>query len=580
MSGGGMGFIVHPKAKHEAQQILQEVMSATKREMAHSLPFAMDPVVYDFAINPHGTLSEMFQGPAAMLPAGYYEQVVPQSLRTELRQLSPARRRELEEFGAACRKRPELGGMIEKLFDRLFPRSASDAQNTQSLEQLCVDLGLDRELHESIRTDLLNGHVGLAQNRLPSRTLIEDVTESDVIDTTAGLEADCRAAGEGALADGAVACVTLAAGLGTRWTQGAGVVKALNPFCRLAGQHRTFIEVHLAKSRRTSRQFGTPLPHVLTTSYLTHDPIAEHLRRRENYLYPGPLYLSPGRAVGLRLIPTERDLRFAWEEMPQQMLDEQAQKVRDSLRNALIAWARASGQAQDYRDNLPLQCLNPVGHWFEVPNLLRNGTLSRLLAERPSLRYLLLHNIDTLGADLDPALLGLHIRQQACLSFEVIPRRLDDRGGGLARVNGQPRLVEGLALPREEQEFLLSYYNSLTTWIDIDRLLQAFGLDRDRLHNPAEVEAGVRRLGNRMPTYITLKDVKKRWGHGQEDVFPVAQYEKLWGDMSALPGLACRFFVVPRLRGQQLKDPAQLDGWFRDGSAQYIESICDWENQR
>ena len=49
-----------------------------------------------------------------------------------------------------------------------------------------------------------------------------------------------------------------------------------------------------------------------------------------------------------------------------------------------------------------------------------------------------------------------------------------------------------------------------------------------------------------MPTYITLKDVKKRWGNGQEDVFPVAQFEKLWGDMTALPELDCRFVVVPR----------------------------------
>ncbi len=49
-----------------------------------------------------------------------------------------------------------------------------------------------------------------------------------------------------------------------------------------------------------------------------------------------------------------------------------------------------------------------------------------------------------------------------------------------------------------------------------------------------------------MPTYITLKDVKKRWGKGQEDVFPVAQFEKLWGDMTALPELACRFVAVPR----------------------------------
>ena len=80
-----------------------------------------------------------------------------------------------------------------------------------------------------------------------------------------------------------------------------------------------------------------------------------------------------------------------------------------------------------------------------------------------------------------------------------------------------------------------------------------------------------------MPTYITLKDAKKRWGHGQEDVFPVAQFEKLWGDMTSLPELDCRFVVVPRLRGQQLKDPAQLDGWLRDGSAAYVESLCEWQ---
>ena len=48
----------------------------------------------------------------------------------------------------------------------------------------------------------------------------------------------------------------------------------------------------------------------------------------------------------------------------------------------------------------------------------------------------MVHNIDTLGADLDPALLGLHIDQGATLTFEVITRRIDDRGGGLARVNG------------------------------------------------------------------------------------------------------------------------------------------------
>jgi hypothetical protein len=83
-------------------------------------------------------------------------------------------------------------------------------------------------------------------------------------------------------------------------------------------------------------------------------------------------------------------------------------------------------------------------------------------------------------------------------------------------------------------------------------------------------------MAARLPTYVTLKDVKKRWGHGHEDVFPVCQFEKLWGDMTAVAGVECSFAVVPRLRGQQLKDAAQLDGWLRDGSADHVRSLCDF----
>jgi hypothetical protein len=375
-----------------------------------------------------------------------------------------------------------------------------------------------------------------------------------------------------------VAVVSLAGGAGSRWTKGAGVVKALNPFCRLAGKHRTFLEVHLARSRRTGRLSGTALPHVITTSYLTHDAIQAHLRTERNYNYPGPLLLSPARSIGLRFVPMERDLRFAWEDLSQQMLDEQAQKVRDGLRTSLIAWAKKMGEGASYTDNVPMQCLHPVGHWCEVPNMIRNGTLLLLLQERTRLKYLMIHNVDTTGADVDLGLLGYHIAEGAALTAEVIARQVEDRGGGLARVNGRLRLVEGLALPSEETESLLPWYNSATYWVDIDQLLTVFGLTRDDLRHKEQVNNAVRTLAARMPTYIALKDVKKRWGKGQEDIFPVAQYEKLWGDMTSLPEFACRFVAVPRRRGQQLKEPAQLDGWLRDGSAAFVESLCDWDD--
>jgi hypothetical protein len=131
-----------------------------------------------------------------------------------------------------------------------------------------------------------------------------------------------------------------------------------------------------------------------------------------------------------------------------------------------------------------------------------------------------------------------------------------------------------MALPTEKIEFQLSYYNSNTFWIDIDGLLRVFGLDRKTLNNQDKVAAAVRAVASRMPTYVTLKDVKKRWGKGQEDIFPVAQFEKLWIDMTALPEMACAYAVVPRRRGQQLKEPAQLDGWLRDGSAEFVNGLC------
>ncbi|MGB1130424.1 MAG: UTP--glucose-1-phosphate uridylyltransferase, partial [Haloferula sp.] len=586
MSGGGMGFIFDPARKTEAQRKMLKIMQEAKKRFEFALPFAMEPVVYDFTINPHGSFAEIMDdcesSPQASLPPSYYQIVVPPLLRVEAGDLTATQRADLDRFASASRHEASFDTAIPNLFDTLFPKHEDSSDtSSKSTNDLLEENGFDESLHEQVRADLRSGRIGLAQNRLSANTPIGDVKPSDILDLTGDDFTDDQEAmdlGRSALSRGEVAVVTLAAGAGSRWTGGAGTCKALNPFAPLDGSHRTFVEAHLAKSRKSGRLAGTTIPHIFTTSYLTHGPISEFLDQMNRYDYPGEIHLSHGQSVGLRMIPTERDLRFAWEEMPQQQLDEQQQKLRKSLHAALIQWARSEGEAADYRDNLPLQCLHPVGHFFEIPNLLLNGTLAELLKSRPQLQTLLLHNIDTLGASVDPALLGRHRKSGKGFTFEVIPRRLEDRGGGLARVSGRPRLVEGLAMPHEEAEFDLSYYNTLTTWIEIDPLLALLGLERkDIIDRDQEKIAGsIRELAGRLPTYITLKDVKKRWGHGQEDIFPVTQFEKLWGDMSILPDADCGYFVVPRSRGQQLKDPAQLDGWLRDGSAEFIQSLCEW----
>lgn len=576
MSGGGMGFIFAPARRAEGQAKLLEIMLATKRELEASLPFAMDPVVYDFAINEHGSVAALLEGPDALLPLAFYQHAVPGWLRRDARELTPREQADLSQFTRAARTVPEFTAALPTLLDRLLPSPESGAAAAgRQLDQLLAANGFDRTQHEQIRADLRAGRIGLAMNRLAPSTRIEDVPASALFDA-AHAPAALRADGEAALRRGEVAVVTYAAGVGSRWTQGAGVSKGLHPFAKFDGQHRSFLDVHLAKSRATSRAFGAAVPHVFTTSNLTHAPIERHLRAVCGAEFDRSVFLSPGRSIGLRLVPTVRDLHFAWEETAQQKLDEQKEKMRDSVRAALTNWARATGEASDYTQNSPNQCLHPVGHWFEVPNLLKNGTLARLLSARPQLRTLLVHNIDTLGATLDPAMVGWFQDSGATLGWEVIPRRIEDHGGGLARVDGRLRLVEGLALPREEDEFALSYYSTNSCWIDLDRLLTLFGLTRAELADAERTAAAVRAMAARVPTYVTLKDVKKRWGHGQEDVYPVAQFEKLWGDMTALPDCPQVFAAVPRARGQQLKDQAQLDGWARDGSQAYVASLCAW----
>ena len=562
MSGGGMGFLFAPQVQPQALAAMPEILAQTKMRMQDYFPFAIEPLVYDFAINENGTVAELCEKDAALLSPGYYLLRLPADLRLQTKDLTPERRRELSQFPVA------FPGHTQALFERLIPREVESASASgMKLQSMLDSFGFDSVVHEQLRSGYRTGQLGLAQNRLPANTVIEDVKPQDV----AKPDARHAAAGRQALADGSLAIVTMAGGVGSRWTKGAGVVKALHPFHKFGDRYTNFIEIHLAKTSRSQQEFRSRLPHVVTTSYLTHQPISQFVNSLDGKL---DVRVSQGRSIGLRMIPMLTDLRYLWEVLPQQQLDEQKQKMRESGRAGLLKWVQQAGEASDYTENLPSQCIHPVGHWYEIPNLLRNGVLRDLIAESGGkLQYLLLHNVDTLGASADAELLGAHIASGAAMTVEVIRRQLDDHGGGLARVNGKPRLVEGLSLPSEEIEFALSYYNTGTYWITIGLLLKVFGLVRDDLSNLAKVDQAVRRTSQRMPSYVTIKDVKKRWGRGQEDVFPVAQFERLWGDMTALDDFPCQYVEVPRRRGQQLKDVAQLDAWVKDGSAAELAEL-------
>ena len=171
-----------------------------------------------------------------------------------------------------------------------------------------MENGFDPVQHEQIRIDLQKGRIGLNRNRLPLETIIEDISPSDVVFSDA--INDKNRIGSKAIEESSVAMLCLAAGVGSRWTKGAGVIKAINPFIIMNRRHRSFLEIHLAKNEKTSGIFHASIPTLIATSYLTHHPIEKELHRTNNYHCGSTVYLSPGKSIGQRFIPTERDLDF------------------------------------------------------------------------------------------------------------------------------------------------------------------------------------------------------------------------------------------------------------------------------
>jgi hypothetical protein len=58
MSGGGMGMFVNPSQYDDYKTKLLELLRSTKNELSDSLPFAMEPVVYNWNINSKGQLGK------------------------------------------------------------------------------------------------------------------------------------------------------------------------------------------------------------------------------------------------------------------------------------------------------------------------------------------------------------------------------------------------------------------------------------------------------------------------------------------------------------------------------------------
>jgi len=290
-----------------------------------------------------------------------------------------------------------------------------DRQTAETLERF----GFEPDLFETLRTRVATGDLSPESNVVQG--VIEPPRAEDLTRLPASGESgykDAYAAGVDALRRNEVAQVVLAGGMATRF---GGVVKAALP--AVAG--KSFLEIKLSLTRALESSLAAEISVALMTSFATDDVIRAHVAERG---LGDPLIFH--QFVSLRL-QTDGEL---------------------------------------FHDGGGGASLYAPGHGDLFQALRGSGVLAALRAR--GVRVVTVSNVDNLGARVEPAVIGMHLRSGRPVTCEVA-RKDGDMGGAPVRVDGRLQLLEGPRFPKEFDQGLVPVFNTNTALFDLD------ALDRD-----------------------------------------------------------------------------------------------------
>ena len=163
------------------------------------------------------------------------------------------------------------------------------------------------------------------------------------------------------------------------------------------------------------------------------------------------------------------------------------------------------------------------GHGDLLEAVRVSGTASRLRAR--GVRYVVVSNVDNLGARVDPAVIGAHMLAGRPYTAEVAEKE-GDRGGAPVRVGGRPRLLEAMCFPAGFDHDAIPLFNTNTAVIDLVALERVVEL-----------------------TWLVVeKEVE-----GERAI----QLEHLYHELTAF--VETTFLVVPRSRFVPIKVPEDLE---------------------
>jgi UTP--glucose-1-phosphate uridylyltransferase len=346
-------------------------------------------------------------------------------------------------------------------------------------------LELDRARIEAHARAIATGKLSKASNRVvgdPKPAGPDEVEALESLDR--GERAELEAEGRRAIAAGRVAVAVLNGGMATRFGGDVkGIVEAVGG--------RTFLEIKLAQARRLG-----PIPFLVMNSFATHSRSLEFLAQR-GLARDAEVFMQ---GVSLRLTP-EGGPHFD-----------------------------AEGRVSLYAP----------GHG-DFPGALVGSGIAARLAER-GVDTVLLSNIDNLGAELDPLVIGLHLARGRALTAEVAATEPGDVGGAPVWVEGRIELLEGFRFPQGFDAARLPFL--ATNTFTISRQLLEAGQPLTWFYVEKQVDGRtvvqMERLVNELSRFVETTYVATPRGGPRGRFFPIKTREDL-ERLRAQPALVRRF---------------------------------------
>lgn len=303
---------------------------------------------------------------------------------------------------------------------------------TQLHEQQRRDLqryGFDEELQQRWQKDVAGGRLSKSTNAVSGDLLAPPPgTVRKQPSRATKVYQELEQLGLEAIRAGRLGVVVLNGGMATRF---GGVVKGTVPVLSPA---RTFLGLGAEDLKRHRDATGGDVPLYCMNSFATDDDTRAHFAAHGDFGLPSGAVEHFTQSVAVRM-------------------DERGDLLE-----------LASGEASPYGP----------GHGDFAASFRQSGALQRFL-ERGG-RYLLVRNVDNLGARVDPIVLGHHIQSGCEMTVELAPKWPDDVGGSPFQYLGRTQLIEQLRYPEGFDPDVVDVFNTNTFTFSAEALDRDFDL--------------------------------------------------------------------------------------------------------